>query len=137
MSAGADGYRSREVPRRSAAAGGGGGGFGEGGAEEGVERGKERPGADVGGGGGGGGVKVGGFGFFDLVLLFEGVDAVFTLDIGAERLGGGGGGVTGVDGGSDFLPVALAEVAAVEVQVTVTPRLDQCVGRVLAPTVLA
>lgn len=137
MSAGADGYRSREVPRRSAEAGGGGGGFGEGGAEEGVERGKERPGADVGGGGGGGGVKVGGFGFFDLVLLFEGVDAVFTLDIGAERLGGGGGGVTGVDGGGDFLPVALAEVAAVEVQVTVTPRLDQCVGRVLAPTVLA
>ena len=133
MSAGADGYRSREIPRRSAAAGGGGGGFGEGGAEEGVERGKERPGADV----GGGGVKVGGFGFFDLVLLFEGVDAVFTLDIGAERLGGGGGGVTGVDRGGDFLPVALAEVAAVEVQVTVTPRLDQCVGRVLAPTVLA
>lgn len=78
MSAGADGYRSREVPRRSVAAGGGGGGFGEGGAEEGVERGKERPGADVGGGGGFG------FGFFDLVLLFEGVDAVFTLDIGAE-----------------------------------------------------
>lgn len=45
--------------------------------------------------------------------------------------------MTGVDGGGHFLPVALAEVAAVEVQVTATPRLDQCVGCVLAPTVLA
>lgn len=95
--------------------GGGEEGFGEGVADEGVE------GLEVGPGGGITAVGLEGFGFFDLVLLLGGVDAVLALDVGAAELEE----VGGVDGVGDFLPVFLAEVAAVELEVVGPPSVDE------------
>lgn len=92
---------------------GGGGGLGgdglDGGADEAVEAGVEGP---------GGGGRLG---LLDLVLLLEGVDAVLALDV---RLTVPDAVYTGVDGVGDLLPVLLTEVASVEEEITVAPRLD-------------
>lgn len=69
----------------------------------------------------------GGFGSFDLELLFEGVDAVFTLERGAaEEVGG-------VDGVGDGLPVGVGEAAAIEV--VGPPGVDESFGSVIGPAV--
>ena len=105
-------------------------GFEEGGSYQGVEGGEEGPLAGVGAAG------LGNPSLLDLVLLFERVDAVLTLDIGAAGLGSVVA-MAGVDSGGDLLPVPLTEIAAVELQVTVAPGLDKRMRGVLAPTVLA
>lgn len=101
-----------------------------GGADEAVEVGKEGPVADVNAAG-----VIGNPSLLDLVLLLEGVDAVLALDVGAAGLLGVA--VDGVDGVGDLLPVVVAEVAAVEFEVTVAPGPYERVGGVFGPAVFA
>ncbi|CAL1396887.1 unnamed protein product [Linum trigynum] len=71
-------------------------------------------------------------GLLDLVLLLDGVNPVLALDVGAVGLLG-----EAVDGLSDVLPVLLAEVPAVELDVAVASGLDERRRGLLAPAVLA
>lgn len=75
-----------------------------------------------------------GLGLLDLVLLLEGVDPVLALNVGLGRLEAV---FTGVDGVGNVLPVLLTEVAAVELDVTPAPGVDQSLGGTVAPTVVS
>lgn len=73
-------------------------------------------------------------GFLELVLLLESIDAVLALDVGAAGLEAV---LAGVDCVGNFLPVLLAEIAAVQQEVTVSPGFDQSLGSAFAPAVLS
>lgn len=103
--------------------------LGEGVADEGVEALEMGPRGDV------AAVRLKDLGLLDLVLLLGGVNAIFTLDVGAAILDGGG--VNGVDGVGNLLPVLLAEVTPVELNVVGPPGINQCPSCFLRPAVLA
>jgi len=71
----------------------------------------------------------------DLVLLLNGVDAILALDVCAVRLLGVA--MERVDGVGDVLPVLLAEVAAVELEVASAPGVHERGRGLLGPAVLA
>jgi len=71
----------------------------------------------------------------DLVLLLYGIDAVLALDVCAVRLLGVT--VERVDSIRDILPILLAEVAAVELEVASAPGVNKSRRRLLGPAVLA
>lgn len=70
----------------------------------------------------------------DLILLLKRVDPVFALNVGLARLDAA---LTGVDGIGDVVPVLLTEVTAVELDITIAPGVDQCLGGTFAPTILS
>lgn len=74
-----------------------------------------------------------GFGLLELVLLLQRVDPVLALDVRLARLNAV---LTSVDGVGDLLPVLLTEVTTVELDITVSPGLDQYLRGALAPTIL-
>lgn len=69
-----------------------------------------------------------------LVLLLQGIDAVFALRVGFR---GFGVIVAAAHHIGYFLPLLLPEVSAAEFEVSFAPRIDEHGGRAFAPAIVA
>lgn len=70
----------------------------------------------------------------ELILLLEGVQAILALHVGFGHLGAIGASINAV---SYVLPVLLFEIAAIKLQITVTPGMNKRESSALAPAIVA